>query len=166
MAFDALPVDVQNLLEVQIDFIIKILILVCAIGYFSYNIWVKDRTQTTPYFLVAFASAVEYYVSKFLIFIAPLTLLLLYPQVGASLFIQWMSIFYIVAFFVGGVIVLVNILFFSPALLLKAGGYDPLSERTNKVLEDLKIFVRDIPMFRKKDGIAKKFIKWGEMLKE
>lgn len=101
----------------------------------------KNETQKTPYLLVALLRVLWGIVSYALLFMSPFIALFLFDLNFPIGIIQRMTLnTYFIIFLLIGIVIIINIFWFSGHLLLKFGGLDVDKERTNKVLNDINKF--------------------------
>jgi len=160
MSFSEIPATLQSIYIVNIEFVLKmfILIFVWAICYYTVSKKNDQDEDKTPYLFVAWVRAFKHLLSKFMLYVIPFfALFALYPQFEYGIMLQMVIIAYIVISILFLVIALLNIMFWSPYFLVKICGYDPLKQRSNKIYNDLEKFGANLTY--KKNQIFNKFIK-------
>ena len=150
MSFNNIPTDLQNIYMVNVEFILKIFIL-AGLWFFCYYIITNNKQDKTPYILVAWVRAIKKTLCNVLIYIIPLfSMFALYPQFDLGIIQQLVLIGYIASLIVVFVIATINIMFWGPYFLVKFAGYDPSSERSSKIMNDLSKFGGNIAYSRNK----------------
>lgn len=149
MVFENLTTATQDLLTVNFEFFGKLFLLFFFFSV-AYIFATKKDYEPTPYIFIGYLRFIGKWLSKLYLFIFPLFIFLLYPQVSLSVMLQYLTIGYGVAFFVLGVLALFNIMFYTPVMLLKVVGYDPMQEQTNEILKGIKNLVGHIPFVKQK----------------
>lgn len=135
MAIEALSETLQNLILVNFEFFLKKLIIAIPLVWSIYYVFYGRKHQKeTPFFMLAYIRTVLYLLAVLYLWISPVTLLLLYPQVQIDLLIRMLFSFYMIGFFVFGIVLFVNIIFIGPKLVLRVGGIDFDKTRTDKLM--------------------------------
>jgi len=151
MSFTSLSGNLQDLIMVGFTFFGKLFLIFVLLGFSLYRISTKGKEEESPYLLTSLTRVITYFLSIVSLSLTPLFVLVLYPQVDLSLMLQWMFIFYTIAFFIVSVVFLVNLLYFAPVMLAKFGGYNPDAERTSKVMNHFESLVADLPLIKRKN---------------
>lgn len=136
MAIEALSQPVQDLIMVNFEYNLKRLYIGIALLWSIYYVfWARKNQEDTPFLLVAYMRTILYFISFSYLFISPFTFLFLYPQVTPDIVIRLMLTFYIGAFIIFGIIVLINVMFFGPMILFRFGAISPAISSVDKVIE-------------------------------
>lgn len=156
MYIDTLSQEAQSLIMINFEFFGKRLIIgLVLIWSIFYVFYLRKHQQETPFFFVAYLRTILYLCSYIFIWMSPLLLLTLYPQVSLEFVIQAILTFYSIGFILFGIIVLVNIMFIGPMFLLRWGGLSVFEARTDKIMKALlgekraRQIIRDLPRWKK-----------------
>ncbi len=135
-SFANLPQATQDLLMVQFEFFGKVFLLgfflIVALLIVFY--W-KKRQQETPYLLVALFRTWMYFLSWIYIYFSPLFIVWLYPQQSIDKVLAATFVIFRYATLLIGLLLFINILFYSPLIIAKLGGLNIMSKNTNKILD-------------------------------
>jgi len=126
MYYENLSPAIQNIIMLNFEFIGKFLILFIALSYsFWYLLITHKNQEPTGYMLKGLVRIMLYFLTKTFIVISPLFIFFLYPQASLDHILNFLIIFYIIAFFVFSIIFMVNAFYLAPLMVLKIGGYEP-----------------------------------------
>lgn len=137
MSFSSLSPVTQNLLMIQFEFFGKVFL----IGFFfivallCVFVWRKNQ-KDTPYLLVALLRTWLYFLSWIYIYFTPLFIVWLYPQQSIDRVLGSVFLFYRYATLVIGLLIFINLLFYTPLIVAKLGGLNIMSKNTNRVLDN------------------------------
>lgn len=149
MGFADLSAEAQNIFLVRIEFLSKILIFAILILFCFYLVKYK-KTEESPYLFVSIFKSIGKLLAHATLYISPLFIVFLYPQVALDLILRYIFIFYAIAAFVFGTIITLNIFYIVPLVLMKFGGYNPEKQRTNYFLKKIDNFLYSLPFIKEK----------------
>ena len=93
MVFNDLPIGLQNLYMVNVEFFLKIIFVLFVAFYCYMQIKKSKEKEDTPYLLVAIKRTFLGFLSRAILFILPLlSLFLFFPQFEVSIIIQYVLI--------------------------------------------------------------------------
>lgn len=125
----------QDLVLLSFEFFGKKFLLGIALLFSLFYVfyWYKKQAQT-PYLFIGIVRTMLYMQSWITISLFPLMLFVLYPNIGLDLLLQWMLLFYSISFFIVGMIVFTNVLWYGGLMLFRLGGYEG-DKKVNKVFD-------------------------------
>lgn len=157
MAIESLSTTAQSIVMLNFDFFAKKLIiaipLLWSIFYVFY--WHK-RQKESDFFMVAYLRTVIYVVCNIFIWISPMTIFFLYPQVEIDYVLKLLLIFYAVGFMTVGIVLFINIMFLGPLLVMRLGGLSVEKARMDRIMIILfgkrrsAAIIRGLPKFKLK----------------
>jgi len=118
MAFSDLSVPLQNIVMVNFVFLAKLIILSVLFGFcYMYKEKFKPK-KDSPYIGVRALRGVIFLMCYSVLYISPLFIFTLFPQVGIDLFLKALLMVYSLVFGIGGLIVGFNVLQYGTAFAL------------------------------------------------
>lgn len=123
---------------VNFEFFGKALILMLVFAFSLFYIYyLRPNQKDTPFLLVGMLRTFLYFISRIFIWIFPLLIFFMYPQVRLDVILQFMLLFYMIGFWVFGFILLLNIFWVGPVILMHYGGFNPMKKKTTFFLDQL-----------------------------
>lgn len=145
MAFSDLPTTLQYIFIEYVSLGVKIFLFI-LIAYFCYlGISRMKKGKQTPYILVAQLRFVLGVTCYAILFSLPLASLFIFdPRYSFDELRKYILIAYSIATVFFMLVLVINIYFWTPMLLLKACGYDPLSTQTNQILNTINTWLGNV----------------------
>jgi len=138
MSFSNLNTYTQDLIMTNFEFIGKSFLILIAFSFALFYVFIIHKNkEETPYLLVGYFRTLLYLICYIFLWLMPIFIFLLYPQVGIDKIFYFMFIFYIILIFVVGIILLFNFMYIAPMMILKLGNVNLDLERNDKIFNSL-----------------------------
>lgn len=138
MTYTSLNATVQNLVMYNFEMFAKFLII---FGLFFYCLYVAktfNPSERTPFFAIRYIKGLNYLFAKIYLFMSPLTIFLIYPQVELNSLLIILTTIYGVFFAVMGFVVLpINVLLYGSAFAFELLGMNTKASGIKKKVEEV-----------------------------
>lgn len=159
MTFTDLPTELQDIYMSNLELGLKVILFI-FIGFLCYKgIQNFHNPKKTPYLLVSLYRFFMGITSYIFLILMPLALIFIFNPLYPFEKIQmYVLSAYFVLMVLGTIFILVNIYFYTPAIILRFTGFDPYADRSNEVLNRFSK-VLGLANFKKNQMINKIFNK-------
>jgi len=118
MSYASLSIEMQNILMTNFEFFGKFALIVGLFVYCLVFVCNFDKREKSPYFAVRYIKGIIFFCSKAYMFLFPLTIFLMYPQVSIdTVLIVLVSAYSVLFAILGFVIIPINVLLFGSAFI-------------------------------------------------
>lgn len=147
--FYSLSAEAQNIVMLNFDFFAKKILLAAALIWsIIYVFIIRKKQEKSPFLLVSYLRTSLYVTAAFFLWVSPFTIFLLYPQVPVDLMYKIMIAFYGIGFSIVAIVIMFNIFYLGPLILVKWGGFEADKKRTDAVIK--KVFGKKLSGMLKK----------------
>jgi len=140
MSYSSLPSYTQDVIMVQFDFFAKIFLLgmffVAAIIYINWYSKYKKTKEESPFLLFDFLRMALNWVGYVYIFLSPMFIIWLYPQITIDGLLKGVFAFYRLCFIIIGIILIANVFWYGAHITARLSGVWVFrNTKTDKVLD-------------------------------
>lgn len=151
MAFTDLPTTLQYIFIEYTSLGVKIFLYILIAFLCFYGISRLKKGAKTPFILVAQLRFVLGITCYAILFTLPLASLFIFdPRYSFDELRKYILIAYLIATIFFMIVLVINIYFWTPVFILKAFGYDPMSESTSQIAGTLNKWLGDFKYKRNK----------------
>ena len=127
MAFTDLSETLQNMVMLNFETFGKFLLIFGVFFFCLYFVKKFDYKEKSPFFAISYLAGISFVACKIYLFLSPLTIFLMYPQVSIDVVLTVLIAMYSVLFLVFGFILIpINIVLYGSAF-----AYDLLGVKSN-----------------------------------
>lgn len=140
MAFTDLSTSLQDVLLVNYSFFFKSVLLFGGLSFAIFYLfyWKPEKEKKTVFYSVGMLRIIYTIFSWLILIFSPLMLLLLNPEYELSSAVNTFYPIYLTFIIIGGITLIVDMLYFIPSIMLKFGGLDTGDPKVRKAFKSLK----------------------------